>query len=63
MEVFQTIGIFVVALVFYAIVSLFIPITINDGNASKGFWIAAWVIGAILFCTHICLWINGWKLI
>ena len=41
MEVFQTIGIFVVALVFYAIVSLVIPITINNGNASKGFWITA----------------------
>lgn len=59
MEVFQVIGIFVVALVFYTILSLFINVMISNGNIGKDTWIAAWATGAILFCIVVCCWITN----
>ena len=50
MEVFQAVGIIVIALAFYAIVSLFIPTVITNGTFEEDNWIVGWSIGSVLFC-------------
>lgn len=56
MEVFQAVGIIVIALAFYAIVSLFIPTVIRNGTFEED-WIVGWLIGSVLFCIVVYFWV------
>lgn len=57
MEVFQAVGIIVIALAFYAIVSLFIPTVIKNGTFEEDNWIVGWSIGSVLFCIVVYFWV------